>query len=205
MSAATAKRVACAAIMLAITACTVNPGFNQLDLLKRWSKYKTKAELEAQLWTAKIGDYEQLAIPVQHDGIMTFYMKDGTEIDFLGWDVTALRNWNYYGKEVEISRTESRLSHYLLNESVVELECTAYKEVSEGFLKEGTVRSAYCEEQGGFRWNYTNGVVLDDQGAAIWMLHHVSPNMPPLELRLNRSPDTDFLEYSDHIRKARKE
>lgn len=178
-------------VVVAISSCTVNPGFNQFDLVKRWARFQEKAEIERQLWTATIGDYQQTAIPVQHDDVMTFYIEDGTEIDFSGWNVTALRNWNYYGKSIHIQPTSTGVTHTLLDRTKVSLECSKYVPYSDGFLVEGSIRSATCRSTDTTIWEYRNVVALDADGAAIWMLHHISPDMPPLELRLNSENDVD--------------
>lgn len=179
------------AVMLILSGCTVKPGFNQLEFLKRVSMFQTKAELESQLWTAKIGNFEQLAIPVAHENQLTFYLKDGTEIDFVGWDVTSLRNWNRYGQSVSLRRIDNVLQHTMIDKTTLEVECTEYREISEGFLREGTVRSAECQQSGGLMWAYKNVVVMNDSGEAIWMLHHLAPDMPPLEMRLNLPQNSD--------------
>lgn len=186
-------------MLLSISGCAINPGFNQFDLIKRWSRFQEKAEIERQLWTATIGDYQQAAIPVQHDGFMTFYIEDGTEIDFSGWHVLALRNWNYYGKSVDIRPTDSGLTHTLLDDARVSLECSKYLPYSEGFLVEGSIRSATCRSVDSTIWEYRNVVALDSDGAAIWMLHHVSPDMPPLELKLNEYEDSELSENSARL------
>lgn len=175
--------------IVSLSSCSLNPGFNQLDLLKRWASYETKAEIEAQLWTLKIGDYEQVVIPVVHESSMTFYSKDGTEVDFSGWDVTALRNWNQYGKGILVNRIGDSLNHRFLDGSELALTCTEYEQISDEYLQEGSIRSASCIESAGGRWSYKNAVVMDDQGRAIWMLHYISPDMPPIELRLNGSDE----------------
>lgn len=168
-----------------LSGCTVNPGFNQLDWARRAVNFGARAQLESQLWMLRIGDYEQEAIPIVHEEHLTFYLKDGTEIDFSGWNVTALRNWHAYGSEVTIAPSESGLSHRLVDSSTLSLTCSAYQRDQDVTLAEFDVRSASCRDNQNSFWSYTNATVLDDQGNAIWMLHHISPEMPPLEMRLN--------------------
>ena len=185
--------------VVAITGCAVDLGFNQLDTLKRLSQYRTRAQLDAQLWEVRIGDaYQHVAVPVQHEEHMTFYIQDGTEIDFVGWDITTLRNWNYYGKAIEIERSDRTLEHRLLDGSVKQLSCTPYELFSDHVLDDKTLRMASCRGAGLESWQYKNAVVLNSEGVALWMYHHVAPNMPPIELWLrgrNRpgsSPEIDY-------------
>ena len=185
--------------VVAITGCAVDLGFNQLDTLKRLSQYRTKAQLNAQLWEVRIGEnYQHTAVPVQHEEYMTFYIQDGTEIDFVGWDVTALRNWNYYGKAVRVQRSGAVLDHHFLDESVKQLTCSEYESISDLELENKTLRVANCRGSGAESWQYSNAVVLNDEGIALWMYHHVSPNMPPIELRLrgkNRNASLQEIDY----------
>lgn len=185
--------------VVAITGCAVDLGFNQLDTLKRLSQYRTKAQLNAQLWEVRIGEnYQHTAVPVQHKEYMTFYIQDGTEIDFVGWDVTALRNWNYYGKAVRVQRSGTVLDHYLLDESVRQLSCTQYEPRSKHVLGDKILRVATCKGFGTEFWQYKNAVVLNGEGEALWMYHHVAPNIPPIELWLrgqNKPGSSSEIDY----------
>ena len=186
-------------VAIGLAGCAVDLGFKQLDTLKRLSDYRTKSQLDAQLWEVRIGnDYEHIAIPVQHEKHMTFYVQDGTEIDFVGWDVTALRNWNYYGKAIEVERSDVVLEHYLLDGRVTELSCTSYESTPLLELRNETLRVANCKGLGADSWQYRNAVVLNDQGVALWMYHHVAPKMPPIELRLRRSNKPGSSEEIDY-------
>ena len=192
-------------IVATLTGCAVDLGFNQLDTLKRLSQFRTKTQLSAQLWEVRIGEnYQHTAIPVQHEEGMTFYIQDGTEIDFVGWDVTALRNWNYYGKAIEVERSGRGLEHHFIDGLVRELSCTEYDVVSDFSLDDKALldgkilRVASCKGFGLESWQYNNAVVLNEKGVALWMYHHVAPNMPPIELWLRgknkpgSSPEFDY-------------
>ena len=180
------KFVVCSLVaLMALAGCSVNPGFNQLDWVRRSMNFGAKAQLESQLWMLKIGDYQQEAIPIVHDELLTFYLKDGTEIDFKGWNVIALRNWNAYGSSITIEHQESGLVHQLLDGVNLDLACTGYQRNSDITIAEFDVRSASCGDDQNSLWSYTNITIMNDQGDAIWMLHHISPEMPPLEMRLN--------------------
>lgn len=162
--------------------CTITAKFEQLEWLRRLTQLQTVAELRGQLWTAQIGDYRKAAFPIEHADRMTFYIEDGTEIDFIGWDITALRNWNYYGQSQEIGRTDSGLTHRLINGTQIELTCTPYSKDQSDL----SVYRASCESTGEIaKWRYTNQVALNPQGGAVRMLHHIAPDMAPLEMTLN--------------------
>jgi len=172
-------------VITILSGCSVNPGFNQLDWLRRAANFGAKAQLEAQLWTLRIGNYEQEAIPVVHDDHLTFYLKDGTEVDFKGWNVTDLRNWNAYGSSVVITPSESGLVHQLVDDSIWNLSCTTYQSNPSITVSDFDVQSAQCQDDQRSFWSYTNLTLIDEQGNAIWMSHHISPEMPPIEMRLN--------------------
>ena len=88
------------------------------------------------------------------------------------------------------------MNHRLLDGSAIQLECSEFQEISKGYLNEGTIRSARCESAENV-WSYTNAVVMNDEGGAIWMLHHLSPDMPPVELRLNGADESNgFAEFN---------
>ncbi len=177
--------VALILVMTVLSGCTVNPGFNQLEWLRRTASFGAKAELESQLWMLRIGDYQQEAIPVVHDEHLTFYLKDGTEIDFKGWNVIALRNWSVYGSSVTVTPWEFGLTHELIDDSMLRLRCTAYQPSPDIEAGEFVVQSAECSDDQRSFWSYTNLTVSNAKGDAVWMSHHISPEMPPIEMRLN--------------------
>ena len=174
------------AVVSAMTGCTIKAKFEQLEWIRQLTQLKTGAEIREQLWTARIGDYRRTAFPIQHTDRMTFYIEDATEIDFVGWDITALRNWNHYGKSQDIRRTESGLTHHFIDGTQIELTCTPYSKDTSTSRSDLTVYRATCESTGETAdWRYTNHVVMNTQGGAVRMLHHIAPDMAPLEMTLD--------------------
>lgn len=168
--------------VLGTAGCTITAKFEPFEWLQRLTQLQTAAELRGQLWTAKIGDYRKSAFPIEHTDRMTFYIEDGTEIDLIGWDITALRNWKYYGQSQEIGRTDSGLIHRLINGTKIELTCTPYSKDQ----SDPSVYRASCESMSEIaKWRYTNQVVINTEGGAVRMLHHIAPDMAPLEMTLD--------------------
>ena len=48
-------------------------------MIRHLTQLRTAAEIREQLWTARIGDYQKTAFPIQHADRMTFYIEDGTK------------------------------------------------------------------------------------------------------------------------------